>query len=94
MTTLFQKIAVRRVFLLITTTLLLQAPLTVSSMNAPNSDETNESGLRWFHPEGFPSVDEWEDKLRGRKIFLGPSYHLQVPNTSVSLTMRIQTYRS
>ncbi|KAG4432336.1 hypothetical protein IFR05_012186 [Cadophora sp. M221] len=77
---ILQKIALLAVVVLSATILILKTPLTFSS--TPPAELTREPGLRWFHPEGFPSVDEWEDRLRGHRIFLGPSYSLQIPNPS------------
>lgn len=54
--------------------------MNISATTPP--EPAHEPGLRWFHPKGAPSVYQWEDKLRGHKIFLGPSYHLRVPNPS------------
>jgi hypothetical protein len=78
-----QKLAV--IALLTLTVMLLIFKPSFNFSFRPPPEPTHQSGLRWFHPKGFPSVDEWEDRLRGQKIFLGPSYILQVPNPSVSL---------
>ncbi|KAH6719636.1 hypothetical protein BKA61DRAFT_730082 [Leptodontidium sp. MPI-SDFR-AT-0119] len=75
---IFQKVAVIAVIIFAATILIFKAPFSFSS--TPPPEPTYKSGLRWFHPEGFPSVDEWEDRLRDHKIFLGPSYSLKIPN--------------
>ncbi|PVH78798.1 hypothetical protein DL98DRAFT_516449 [Cadophora sp. DSE1049] len=74
------RLAAISVLILLATVIIPKIPLTILSTTPPQP--SYEPGLRWFHPEGAPSVDEWEDKLRGHKIFLGPSYHLRVPNPS------------
>ncbi|KAK0100352.1 hypothetical protein ONS96_007632 [Cadophora gregata f. sp. sojae] len=66
--------------ILVTAVLVLRAALLISATNP--TEPSHEPGTRRIQPEGAPSVDEWENKLRGHKIFLGPSYHFQVPNPS------------